>query len=75
MFIVCCGVVTGTKQLYGALEIWNYNSDVLWHTSALGCVASVITSCIVLSQDQVSIQGDVMLQYCENNLTGHTREE
>lgn len=41
----------------------------------LGCVASVMTSCIVLSQDQVSIQGDVMLQYCGNNLIGQMREE
>lgn len=36
-------------------------------TAALGCVASVVTSHIVLSQDQVSPQGDVMLQYWGNN--------
>ena len=43
--------------------------------AALGCVASVMASCIVLSQDQVSIRGDVMVQYCGKNLTGQTREE
>lgn len=43
--------------------------------AALGCVASVVTSHVVLSQDQVSPQGDVMLQYWGNNLIGQSREE
>lgn len=43
--------------------------------AVLGCVASVMTSHIVLSQDPVSIQGDVMLQYCGNNFIDQTREE
>lgn len=43
--------------------------------AALGCVASIMTSHIELSQDQVSIQGDVMLQYCGKNLIGQTRED
>lgn len=43
--------------------------------AALGCVASVVTSHSVLSQDQVSPQGDVMLQYWGKNLLGQGREE
>lgn len=43
--------------------------------TALGCVASVVTSHTVLSQNQVCPQGDVMLQYWGTKLMGQSREE
>lgn len=66
MFIVC--VVLWLQQ-GDCMGLWRseITSLMFSDTAALGCVASVVTSHIVLSQDQVSPQGDVMLQYWGNN--------
>lgn len=59
------------------MKLWRaeITSLMFSDTAALGCVASVVTSHIVLSQDQVSPQGDVMLQHWGNNSMGQSREE